>query len=422
MSAGWTTSRVAEQRPSNGRIDLCRRPGLHRRDHRAVQQARGMVGQSVRLSARPDRRRRAARGGRARDHRRSRSWGEPAAAVRAAGHDRLPDGHDPAVHASLAGGAARQFGGARRSVVASARGQRPHDQSRKRPSVRSDQGARSRPHPRARDRCLVARLLRTAGAGLSSPAGAPAREHLRHAAVLEARADRARDPVPAQSRHPFDSHRGPAPIRPRDQALRPAPRAAEPERGRDLAAAGCRAGAGRARSRSRGRADDRRRRSQRRRLVAHQPPVPADQPVARPPNRPRHVQHLPCRPLAAAVAARPRLRQRRFFAARHPPPARIRLGPLPDADLVRVSTGGRRPPGTSGGRPRRPGRGRRQASSGSASIPLEPGPHDRVREHPGADRIRGPRRHGRPRRRRVRPAAEAPRWWCRARSGAPSRR
>ena len=104
-------------------------------------------------------------------------------------------------------------------------------------------------------------------------------------------------------------------------------------------------------------ARDRRRRPQRRRLVAHQPAVPPAQRHDRPARRPRLLQQLPRAPSLAALAARPCVLQRRLPAARAAPPAGVRLGPFPDPDRARVpparrgSTTARRarPRGPSGG-------------------------------------------------------------------------
>ena len=178
--------------------------------------------------------------------------------------------------------------------------------------------------------------------------------------------------LPAQARGAVGAHRPAAAIGRGDHAARAAPGAAEPDRGRQLRAARCRAGAGRPGGCRRRRADDRRRRSQRCRLVAHQPPVPTHQPPARSAGRPRHVQQLSRRLAAAALAARPCLRQQRLPASRDATTAGVRLGSLSNPDPDRPRASRRR------GEPSRPSPTPttmpRPTASSSRSASIRPGP------------------------------------------------
>jgi endonuclease/exonuclease/phosphatase (EEP) superfamily protein YafD len=105
------------------------------------------------------------------------------------------------------------------------------------------------------------------------------------------------------------------------------------------------------------------RRPQRRGLVTHHPALLPGQWHARSAPRARHVQHLPRRLSAAALAPGPRLQQRALHPGRPAAPAAHRLRPLPDAGHPLLPTFPRRRARDARGRPpsatpARPFRGR----------------------------------------------------------------
>ena len=268
----------------------------------------------------------------------------------------LAAGDDPALHALVA--AAGQ-GHAQPALAqrAAGRGQRADDQPRGRRPWRQPGRDRPRHCSGPGDRPMVGRPACGHAPRPHSPHPAPPGQHLRARAVLTPAAAPPRAALPVARGHPVDPHPRPPALGRGRRADRHPSRAAEPERGRQLAAARRRAGPGRARGRQGGQARDRGRRPQRRRLVAHQSPVPTAERPDRPAHRSRLLQQLPRPALVAALAARPRVLQPGFPPARPPAPARLRLGPLSDPDRPRIPSARGRPAGGRRRRARRPSRG-----------------------------------------------------------------